>query len=341
MKSLIKLHTIIINDGLHDIERNKNPYGVARILLSKILDYRMHTQVYDEIEAGFTPSTNNYDCDRALYHASINGDMKLIKRFIYELADNWNKALEGAVIGGHDHLIKFFISKGANKFDSCLGYAILTKREDLIEFFISKGINSFADSIKTAALMNNKKLIERLVKLAEQSNDNTIWRYVLEGAAEGCHMDLIEYCIPHCVSIDYNYGLAGAAKYGSLSTIESFIARGANNWNFGLFGSICGNSINLIEYFLAKGASIEDGLFISAEQGSLYYVQYFISKGACRYEEALVYAKESAVIEVQQYLQKKKEEAEEREASHRRLLEIESALQFLLLMDGSNILRMN
>lgn len=218
------LSTILINDGLKDIEYNKNPYGVARRLMENILQYRS-TNIYEELQFGFINYDILYDdVGKALFHAAKGYYKDMIKYFMtkcrkHDRIKGWNHVMYGAAMGGHMDLVLHAILNGARDF--CFG-------------------------VSCAVSGGHLDIIKYLVELGQHVSYYNVYRAARKGRT-----DILEYF----ASIDiknWNWALRGAAEGGHLETVEYLISKGANDWDSAMIGAKENNHLHIIEYITAK-----------------------------------------------------------------------------------------
>lgn len=137
------LTAIVINDGLDDNEKKKNPYGIARNLISTILQYRTYDDIYDETKAGF-PETNG-DLDTKLFYAGCYNKQSLLD-YYHNLYDHsiviycYKRGLEGAAYGGHLDLVKYCISRGVT-YGSGVNQASRQGHQDIVNYLMDPTVS--------------------------------------------------------------------------------------------------------------------------------------------------------------------------------------------------------
>lgn len=192
----LSIAVIIINDGIRDITFDYNKYGVARNLLKNILSYRVYTEPYDELRAGFIPDRrNNYDQYKALKIA--------VKRNYIHILDHfqnlwhpyrWNHVYT-AIYYGHTHLAKRLM--GSDKPDiyhkAIVEAYARRNRIDLIEN-MELNIDPSICICKGAARGGHLDLVEKYFKSSINTYDKSD---ILDQAAYGGHIDIIKFLVNH------------------------------------------------------------------------------------------------------------------------------------------------
>lgn len=195
----MSLASIVINDGLSDINKNKNPYGVARRLMQNIISLIYYETVFDEIKAGVIRDYRNdlpgYEFDRGIVFAAWGGHRPLIKYFL----DNanylplvYNNGMVGAARGGYLDLVKDFIDKGGDEWQFSITDAALYGHKDIVEYLLHRHRNCV--------------------------------NWALYGAARGGHKDIIQFCIANSARI-WQFGFDGAFQSGNKELMEYFISK--------------------------------------------------------------------------------------------------------------------
>lgn len=130
------------------------------------------------------------------------------------------------------------------------------------------------ESLRQASKVHDIILITMFINQGTRN-----WNYGLLGAAEGDHMDLIDYFSSG--GADINYGLRGGAITNNMKLIKYFMSQGANNWNLGLQGAVEGNHIELIQYFISLGAKDFDQVIpVAVQNNNREIVNLLIAAGA-------------------------------------------------------------
>lgn len=108
------MHHLLLK-GIEYAEKKKEPYSIYRCLTSKVFEYRIYTNVYDEIKAGFMPNIDikSIDIHKAIHYAAWGGHRWLVNNFYYTVktTDRFWYYIEGACKGGHTDLVEYFIHK--------------------------------------------------------------------------------------------------------------------------------------------------------------------------------------------------------------------------------------
>ena len=218
------LSSILIKDGLNDIEHNKNPYGVARRLMENILQYRS-TNIYEDLQFGFINSNILYDINKALFYAAKGYQQNIIKHFMTKFSDKysrkkrWNNIMYGAAEGGHLDLVLHAISKGA--YDIGFGITCAVKGGHL-------------DIIKQLAV-----------------SGDMVSYYNVHNAAKQGRIDILEYF--ESINIEnWNWSLCGAAEGGHLDAVKYTVSKGANDWKGALISASTNNHLHIIKYIKMK-----------------------------------------------------------------------------------------
>lgn len=246
--------SVIINDGLSDIENNQNPYGVARRLVEEILAYDYRSIPY---------SSQSWD-ESNLYYAAKSYDKKRLARYI-DVSDiipqritvyydnrcepyerGWG--LQGAAEGNHRELVDYFLFTNVPGHWGLEGAAEGNHR-DLIDYLVGRGITNWGDGLCGAAKGNHRELVDWFIE--KGANRVRDLNEALDYAALGGHADMCEY----------------------------LISRGANEWNWGLTASTEGNHKQLIKIFMEKGANnLEYCLMVAKREGHKDLVKFFEDK---------------------------------------------------------------
>lgn len=195
----MSLTSIIINDGLSDINKNKNPYGVARRLMQNIISLIYYKNVFDEIKAGvvrdYRKDLPGYSFDRGIVFAAWGGHQTLIKYFL----DNanylplvCNNGMVGAARGGYLDLVKDFIDKGGDEWQFSITDAALYGHKDIVEYLLPR----------------HKHCVN----------------WALYGAARGGHKDIIQFCIANRAWYWW-FGFDGAFQSGNKELMDYFISK--------------------------------------------------------------------------------------------------------------------
>lgn len=220
----MKLCEIVICTGLSDMKYNRNPYGVARNLLTCVLDYRLYESFYDEIKAGFVPP-EEYNPRKALYLAARGNQQHIIDMLVSEnMVDIYRNddGLSGAIDGNHFELVKWFLGQ-------CKMSAI------------------FWDiNMRNAARYCSKELFEYLIQYMETCKDTFSTQIKLKDGDPFSSYKLEQF------RDIWNVMLEGAAIYGDMSRIQYCIDKGANNWNRGMYGAARGCHIDIFQFFVDK-----------------------------------------------------------------------------------------
>ena len=108
------MHHVLLK-GIEYAEKKKELYSIYRCLTSKVFEYRIYTNVYDEIKAGFMPNVDikSIDIHKAIHYAAWSGHRWLVNNFYYTVktTDRFWYYIEGACKGGHTDLVEYFIHK--------------------------------------------------------------------------------------------------------------------------------------------------------------------------------------------------------------------------------------
>lgn len=220
----MKLCEIVICTGLSDIKHNRNSYGVARNLLTRMLEYRLYESFYDDIKAGFVPP-EEYNPRKALYWAARGNQRHIIDMLVREnLVDIYRNddGLSGAIDGDHFELVKWFLSQ-------CKMSAI------------------FWDiNMRNAARYCSKELFEYLIQYMETCKELFITQIRLKNGDPFSSYKLEQF------RDIWNIMLEGAAIYGDMSRIQYCIDKGASNWNRGMHGAARGGHIDIFQFFVDK-----------------------------------------------------------------------------------------
>lgn len=289
------LVSIIINDGLHDIEHNINQYGVARNIVSTIQLFRTYESFNEEIKVGFIP-TDKYDYgfnrSNILFKACSGGHKHVIDYFLSNGYEDFTDGLEGAVVSNNKKLIDFFMTKPVD-IHWALFRAIEKNHTDLIKFFMSKCVLTLGILnllLKAAAIANNIPLIEELITKgafswsdglsgAVENGDPLVIQYFLKkidhitpevvvGAIRGGHKDLvIRFSKNHTTAYSQNRFMGCAAMKGNIELVKYFIAKGANDWQIGHQMAVRGGHRKTILFFEQKIKEYEDT--INVYEGSM------------------------------------------------------------------------
>lgn len=208
-KSPATLTSIFINDGLSDIETNKNSLGVARNLMSIILSYRTYECWRTTIDAGYLPDIKGYyDIDYALYVAAKRNNKQHIdchisllyqrSRWPFDMFKHPNNVLltsywptrsilRGAARGGHRELIDFAIMYGANDYTAAMFEAIHGGHNEIVKFFIEKGVD-LDEGMGLSIKLNNRLLIDLFIEKGASH-----WNYYTVYAIENQNEELTEF----------------------------------------------------------------------------------------------------------------------------------------------------
>lgn len=141
IKQPASLSSIIINDGIHDIHKDKNPYGLARRLMETILSYR-HKNIYDEVAAGFIPNHGRYSPKKLLKVVSQKGHLDSIKYFLDKHPDLSHICTYNAALYNHLHIVKYMANESSVKrsefvFTYGMEGAIINGHMNIIKFLIA------------------------------------------------------------------------------------------------------------------------------------------------------------------------------------------------------------
>lgn len=250
------LTSIFINDGISDLYQFKNKYGVARSLISRIIQYRMYKSVYDEIEAGYLP-TDKINLDK------INMDL----------------GLAAAVKGGHFDLVEYFVSKGASDFRRGIRAAAENNHKDLVDYCIAKKpYRWYIPAAAGAAYGGHRDLLDYIISRSpKKSLTPDEWCIMMNNASTKGHMHIIEYCISKGAD-SWDDGLFNAAYTNNKKLMEYYISKGASDWKQGMQGAIIADNIEFVEYFLERGVNIQTGLQIATKGKCTNMIEYFLKK---------------------------------------------------------------
>lgn len=196
--------------------------------------------------------------------AGLRGHSKLIFRAINseqeeEYTNRYvRSAAYGAAAGGHTELAELLVKKGASKLNVLEG-AALGKQMTVIE--------STLDQLKNEPNYNSK----RHKKAAS---------YILRGASEGGHMDLVKMMLEE--GADSTKGFEGAAEGGQLEIAQLLLKKGAHMYD-SIKLAAKGGHIELVKLILDNSKNFEldvsDGLLSAAEGGHMDIVKLLLNKG--------------------------------------------------------------
>ena len=196
--------------------------------------------------------------------AGLGGHSKLIFRAINseqdeEYTDRYvRSAAFGAAAGGHTELAELLVKKGASKLNVLEG-AALGKQMTVIETTL--------DQLKNEPNYNSK----RHKKAAS---------YILRGAAEGGHMDLVEKMLEE--GAEPTKGFEGAAEGGQLEIAQLLLRKGAYMHD-SIKLAAKGGHIELVKLILDNSKNFEldvsDGLHSAAEGGHMDIIKLLLDKG--------------------------------------------------------------
>jgi hypothetical protein len=128
-----------------------------------------------------------------------------------------------------------------------------------------------------AALGGHIDIIQRMIMIENNAENLNI---SLLGAAEGGHMDIVNFMIEKGAN-DWNYGLYGAAEGGHINIVNFMIEKGADDWNGGLYEAARGGHIDIVNIMIEMGADDWNlGLYGAAEGGHMDIVNLMIDMGA-------------------------------------------------------------
>lgn len=235
----------------------------------------------------------NYTVPKALELVSQKGYMDLVKVFanmITGSSDRLVRAAYSAAKAGQIEILKYLVNS------------------------ISDGMNKSERSTTNEERSTASAVLRRIARGAILN-----WNFIMESAAKGNHVDIIQYAIDNGAddwdaglygaakgnnkflvlffigkgSEYWNLGLEASAKGGNKSLIDFFIEKGANNWRRGIYGSARGGHRSLVDFFIKKciaGGKTPDwnsGLRAAARGGHKSLIDFFVSKGANDWESAL------------------------------------------------------
>lgn len=143
-------------------------------------------------------------------------------------------------------------------------------------------------------------------------NNNLTYNYLLDAAAEGGHVSIIEHLVRmHIYDVeDYNMALNHAARYGHGEAVEKLVKLGANKYDGALHRAAYKNHINIVQRLIKLGAKDYNKVMrTSALNGRFVLVKMMLELGADDYDLSTQFAREEGhndIIElIEQYRQKR------------------------------------
>lgn len=119
------------------------------------------------------------------------------------------------------------------------------------------------------------------------NNSNLNWNKGLAGAARGGHADLVEFFLVKGARL-FEPAFLAAVRGGNEDLVQFFTKKGAGDPYKGLAAAIEGNHLRLIDFFLAQDlVYFDEVLEIAARRGNWKLVHLFIEKGARNWGWAL------------------------------------------------------
>lgn len=230
----------------------------------------------------------------ALYHASENGHLQVVKYLVNEnkniLDDNLD-VIDNAAGYGHLNVVTFLVKNGikiCNNSDTSLCNAAENGYGEVVATLIHENVSEgMEEMLQLSALNGHLDMVKYLVMVgADIRTDNY---YVLNCAAENGHLDIVKYLVSigANIHIEDDRVLCIAAKNGHLNIVEYLLSLGANihtDNDAALCSAAESGYLDIVEFLLSKGAKIHTvddyPLRFSAKNGHLEVVKLLLSKGA-------------------------------------------------------------
>lgn len=318
------LSSIVINDGLHALETNTNPYGVPRNLINYILSYRIYNDVKDAIKANYMPE-GQYCYNDALTYATeynhtwlvdyfmshnaiitrrtfdaavISGNLDLVKRFEYIMEPRYSHTRTRywcyAALHNHKHIMDYFTRCGViPEYEIVTNHAAMGGHLELVKFFINLSTNknhAKRNAMSGALYGNHIKIRDYIISLG-----CTIDYYMIQSAAEGGHIESLNFVLRYVK--DVSYIIKGASIGGHLDIIKQYI----HELNVNVYNdfhkhcieyAISNGHLEIVKYLLREFNHVITNEYFSTvlSNKNLAIVKYFTSMGATISEHIIGYA---------------------------------------------------
>jgi ankyrin repeat protein len=200
--------------------------------------------------------SNDYEWDKLLVNACLNGSKKLAEYAIQKGARDWNRGLRSACSAGQIDMCKYMINKGATDFKNALYNASINGNKQIFDYLFNLEKNSLTCwGLIGSCEKRDWDMIEYIISKGVNDND---WNTLLWCACYSGHKDIVDYMIQKGASVaplDWNMGLRGACRRGNKHIVDYMIQKGARDWNSGLHMACVHNHQDLVDYMIRMGAN--------------------------------------------------------------------------------------
>ncbi|KAL1306479.1 hypothetical protein AAFC00_005174 [Neodothiora populina] len=246
-------------------------------------------------------------CDDALYAASKNGHVDIVRQLVERGLDAETDALEVASYEGHADIVLLLLQKGVNidarsNRGSALQAASFKGHFDIVQILLKRGANvnaekgEYGNALHVASMSGSATVVQKLLEQGANVSSDTLCSATWRG-----HTDIVRQLLEKGADVNARGGYNGdcsalyiAAFNGHTEIVQQLLEKGADictNIRFGnaLYAASSEGHVEIVQQLLDKCAdfnatgdkhSNSNALQAASEAGYVEIVRKLLEKGA-------------------------------------------------------------